>query len=83
MHFGLPASCHQLVARILANSPEPCQVAERQAAGEVVTGLLFVDPDAGDLHSHLKTVPQAFNTLSEKDLCPGSAALQRINAGVR
>jgi 2-oxoglutarate ferredoxin oxidoreductase subunit beta len=58
-------------------------VAERQAQGEVVTGLLFVDPDAGDLHSHLKTVPQAFNTLGERDLCPGAAALAKINAALR
>ncbi|MGH8030501.1 MAG: 2-oxoacid:ferredoxin oxidoreductase subunit beta, partial [Arenimonas sp.] len=58
-------------------------VAERQALGEVVTGLLFVDPDAGDMHSHLKTVPQAFNTLGKAELCPGGAALAKINAALR
>jgi 2-oxoglutarate ferredoxin oxidoreductase subunit beta len=58
-------------------------VAERQAQGEVVTGLLFVDPDAGDMHTHLKTVPEPFNTLGEKELCPGSAALAKVNAALR
>jgi 2-oxoglutarate ferredoxin oxidoreductase subunit beta len=58
-------------------------VAAHHARGEVVTGLLFVDPDAGDMHSHLKTVPQAFNTLGEDVLCPGSAALAKINAALR
>jgi 2-oxoglutarate ferredoxin oxidoreductase subunit beta len=58
-------------------------VAAHHARGEVVTGLLFVDPEAGDMHSHLKTVPQAFNTLGEDVLCPGSAALAKINAALR
>jgi 2-oxoglutarate ferredoxin oxidoreductase subunit beta len=58
-------------------------VAERQAAGEVVTGLLFVDPDAADLHAHLATVDEPFNRLGADRLCPGAAALARINAGLR
>jgi 2-oxoglutarate ferredoxin oxidoreductase subunit beta len=53
------------------------------ARGEVVTGLLYVKPDPEDLHAHLGTVDVAFNTLGEKDLCPGSAMLERINASLR
>jgi 2-oxoglutarate ferredoxin oxidoreductase subunit beta len=73
------AADHDVRDRIAAMN----YVAERQARGEVVTGLLFVDPDAGDMHSHLKTVPQPFNTLGERELCPGSAVLAKINAGMR
>ncbi len=58
-------------------------VAERQAAGEVVTGLLFVDPAAEDLHAHLSTVDEPFNRLGADRLCPGAAALAKINAGLR
>jgi 2-oxoglutarate ferredoxin oxidoreductase subunit beta len=54
-----------------------------QARGEIVTGLLYLDPDAGDLHAHLDTTPVAFNTLAEAELCPGTAALEAINAGLR
>lgn len=54
-----------------------------QARGEIVTGLLYVDPEAPDLHAHLDTVPAPFNTLGERELCPGGAALARINAGLR
>jgi 2-oxoglutarate ferredoxin oxidoreductase subunit beta len=54
-----------------------------EARGEVVTGLLYVDPQAPDLHAHLGTAPVAFNTLGEKELCPGSAMLEKINAGLR
>jgi 2-oxoglutarate/2-oxoacid ferredoxin oxidoreductase subunit beta len=53
------------------------------AKGQVVTGLLYVDADAEDLHAHLNTVAVPLNTLSEKELCPGSAALEKINASLR
>jgi 2-oxoglutarate ferredoxin oxidoreductase subunit beta len=53
------------------------------AKGQVVTGLLYVDADAEDLHSHLDTVAAPLNTLGEKELCPGTAALEKINASLR
>ena len=53
------------------------------AKGQVVTGLLYVDAEAEDLHSHLNTVAAPLNTLSEKELCPGSVALEKINAALR
>ncbi len=56
---------------------------ERAAAGEVVTGLLYVDPEAADLHEHLNTVDTPLNQLSERELCPGAAALDKINASLR
>ena len=56
---------------------------ERQAAGEIVTGLLYVDEGAQDLHAHLKTVAAPLNTLDTAALCPGAAALDRINAALR
>jgi 2-oxoglutarate ferredoxin oxidoreductase subunit beta len=51
--------------------------------GQIVTGLLYVDPDSEDLHSHLDTVETPLNTLEAKELCPGSAALDKINASLR
>jgi 2-oxoglutarate/2-oxoacid ferredoxin oxidoreductase subunit beta len=56
---------------------------ERAAAGEVVTGLLYVDPNSADLHDHLNTVDTPLNQLSERELCPGSAALEKVNASLR
>ncbi len=56
---------------------------ERAAHGEIVTGLLYVDRDPHDLHRHLETVEAPLNTLGDKELCPGSAALDKINAGLR
>jgi 2-oxoglutarate ferredoxin oxidoreductase subunit beta len=56
---------------------------ELQAAGEIVTGLLYVDPQAEDLHVRLDTVEMPLNRLTEAELCPGAAALDRINAALR
>jgi 2-oxoglutarate ferredoxin oxidoreductase subunit beta len=58
-------------------------VMQHQARGEIVTGLLFVDPEAGDLHQRLGTPATPMNQLDEKALCPGSAMLERINASLR
>jgi 2-oxoglutarate ferredoxin oxidoreductase subunit beta len=55
----------------------------RAAAGEIATGLLYVDPAAKDWHAAQRTAAQPLNTLGEKALCPGAAALARINAGLR
>jgi 2-oxoglutarate ferredoxin oxidoreductase subunit beta len=56
---------------------------ERAAAGEIVTGLLYVKPDSRDLHDYLETVDTPLNRLGERELCPGSVALERINASLR
>ncbi len=58
-------------------------VQQHQARGEVVTGLLYVDPEASDLHAHLGTVATPLNRLGAGELCPGSGVLERINAGLR
>src|ERR1700722_15826722 len=53
------------------------------AKGQIVTGLLYVDPDAEDLHPHLNTVDAPLNQLAEDVLCPGTSALEKINASLR
>ncbi|HXI99725.1 MAG TPA: hypothetical protein VNH44_00795 [Micropepsaceae bacterium] len=55
----------------------------RAAAGEVVTGLIYMDPAPKDMHAMLNTVDAPLNRLGEKELCPGSAALEKINASLR
>ncbi|MBI1361132.1 MAG: 2-oxoacid:ferredoxin oxidoreductase subunit beta [Alphaproteobacteria bacterium] len=56
---------------------------EHHAKGEVVTGLLYLDPDATDLHDRLGTTATPLNALGTDQLTPGSAALAKINAGLR
>src|SRR5438552_7141079 len=56
---------------------------QRDAAGEIVTGLLYVQPDATDLHAALNTVDTPLNALREAELVPGAAALDKFNASLR
>ena len=58
-------------------------LASRQAQGEVVTGLLYVDPKAQDLHEGLETVDTPLNALTDAELIPGSRVLERLNASLR
>ena len=56
---------------------------ERSAAGEIVTGLLYLDTEAHDLHGYLHTVEKPFNELGEAELIPGAEALERVNQSLR
>ncbi len=57
---------------------------QRHAAkGQIVTGLLYVEEDADDLHRNSNTVQTPLNQLGEAALCPGSSALDKINASLR
>jgi 2-oxoglutarate ferredoxin oxidoreductase subunit beta len=54
-----------------------------QARGEVVTGLLYVEPDAADMHDHLSTVATPLNQLGDEELTPPTQALAAINESLR
>ncbi|MDQ8726427.1 2-oxoacid:ferredoxin oxidoreductase subunit beta [Bradyrhizobium sp. LHD-71] len=57
---------------------------QRHAAkGEVVTGLLYIEPDPDDLHASFGTVETPLNQLNAKELCPGQSALEKLNASLR
>ncbi len=53
------------------------------ARGEVVTGLLYVDPIATDMHIALNTSDAPLHTLGLEQLCPGANVLDKINASLR
>jgi 2-oxoglutarate ferredoxin oxidoreductase subunit beta len=48
-----------------------------------VTGLLYLQPEAEDLHRRLNTVDVPLNGLGEKELVPGAAALEKFNTSLR
>ena len=51
--------------------------------GEVVTGLLYVDESDHDMHDAQNTVDLPLNQLDDEMLVPGSAALAKVNTGLR
>jgi 2-oxoglutarate ferredoxin oxidoreductase subunit beta len=54
-----------------------------RAQGEILTGLLYLNAGYHDLHDTLNTSLKPLNTMTEKELCPGSGALETINADLR
>ena len=58
-------------------------IQRHNAKGEIVTGLLYVEPDSEDLHDRLGVTKRPLNSLSDNELCPGNEALDKINAGLR
>ncbi len=54
-------------------------LATHHEKGEVVTGLLYLDPNPKDMHQFLRTVDVPLNRLGMKELCPGSKMLETIN----
>ncbi|TNF33414.1 MAG: 2-oxoacid:ferredoxin oxidoreductase subunit beta [Gammaproteobacteria bacterium] len=51
--------------------------------GDILTGLLYVDPASQELHEVIQTSQKPLRTLTESELCPGQKALDAINAGLR
>ena len=52
-------------------------------AGEIPTGLVYLEDDPGDMHDRLNTVDRPLNELSDAELVPGAAALAKINVSLR
>ncbi len=50
---------------------------------EILTGLLYINNNSIELNDLLGTVDKPLNSLTEKELCPGNAVLEGINAGLR
>jgi 2-oxoglutarate/2-oxoacid ferredoxin oxidoreductase subunit beta len=53
------------------------------AKGIVTTGLLYIDGSQHDMHDILATDARPLNALPMAELCPGSKALEAINARLR
>jgi len=58
-------------------------IQEYKSEGKILTGLLYMDLETQDLHETIGTVNKPLRSLTEKELCPGSNSLQKINASFR
>lgn len=56
---------------------------EASSKGEILTGLIYINEEAQELHSMLNTSKQPLNSLTESKLCPGNQALNLINSSLR
>jgi 2-oxoglutarate ferredoxin oxidoreductase subunit beta len=56
---------------------------ERQKEGEIVTGLLYLEPSDGDMHEMGNTTDVPLTQVPYEKLCPGSATLAKLQEGFR
>jgi 2-oxoglutarate ferredoxin oxidoreductase subunit beta len=54
-----------------------------KAKDQILTGLLYIEPDSPDFHKIQGTVKAPLRDLDEMDLCPGQRALEAINSNLR
>jgi 2-oxoglutarate ferredoxin oxidoreductase subunit beta len=85
LHDGSKINLHKLSPRWDPTDKTAAHMRLQKArvSGEILTGLIYLDPEGLSLHKRLNTVDVPLNSLSEKDLCPGSKKLEEINQQYR
>ncbi|ARN75453.1 2-oxoacid:ferredoxin oxidoreductase subunit beta [Oceanicoccus sagamiensis] len=58
-------------------------IKDYKANDQILTGLLYMDPDSRELHETIETSNKALRSLGEADLCPGNNVLKNINESLR
>ena len=58
-------------------------IAHHAKEDRILTGLLYIKRDSEELHDVLQTAAKPLNTMTQRELCPGSRFLDSINAGLR
>jgi len=85
MHDGSVVHLHKLAEDLdpFDRSSAMAMVESHRSDGNILTGLIYMDPDSRELHEVLDTVHRPLRELSANELCPGSKVLQNINASLR
>ena len=58
-------------------------IRDRQKAGEIVTGLLYLSEDSQDMHAQSGTIESALVGMPYEQLCPGNEELQKMQQRFR
>jgi 2-oxoglutarate ferredoxin oxidoreductase subunit beta len=85
MHDGSSIQLHKLATGWDPTDRQSAMnaVLNAKAKGEILTGLLYINPESKDLHHIIHTNERALNSLGKDELCPGSDVLKGINASLR
>lgn len=85
LHDGSVIHLHKMAEGVdpLNRTSSLIAMEESKAKGQILTGLLYMDPDSKELHEMMETVQRPLNQLTEKELCPGNSVLENINESLR
>ena len=59
------------------------RIQDAKMKGQILTGLLYINPESKDLHGLMDTTDTPLNKLKQDVLCPGNDKLEAINQGFR
>ena len=54
-------------------------IRDHKEKGNILTGLLYVDPENQEFHEIQSTIEKPLRDCNESELCPGSQMLESIN----
>lgn len=85
LHDGSVVHLHKADAELDIHNRRSAMklIKDYKARDQVLTGLLYMDPDSQDLHETIGTSKRRLRSLAESDLCPGSKILGNINESLR
>ncbi len=85
MHDGSYLNLHKLETKHNIHSRRSAleRMKDHAAQDQVLTGILFIDEGSRDIHAVVNTIGKPLRSLTDKDLCPGHAALEEINTHYR
>lgn len=56
---------------------------EAKAEDQILTGIIYLNPESEDFHDINQTTDTPLNQLTEEELCPGNEVLQALNESLR
>jgi len=85
MHDGSVVELHKADGNVDVSSRRGALSALENARhhGQILTGLMYLNPESTDAHKMLDTTETPLSQLNEDTLCPGSDKLEGINDGLR
>jgi len=85
LHDGSVINLHKREDKeIITNKKEAIgALEEAKKDNQILTGILYLNPDSEDFHDIINTIETPLNRMTETDLCPGNATLQAFNDSLR
>lgn len=85
LHDGSVVHLHKADGRLDIHSRRSALglIKDYKANDQLLTGLLYMDPDSQELHETIQSSNKPLRSLTESDLCPGNKVLTSINESFR
>ncbi|WP_101760474.1 2-oxoacid:ferredoxin oxidoreductase subunit beta [Oceanicoccus sp. KOV_DT_Chl] len=85
LHDGAVVHLHKADEKLDINNRRSALalIKDYKAKDQILTGLLYMDPNSQELHDTIASSNKPLRSLTEADLCPGGKVLANINESFR